>query len=291
MAKLSIDKNLNPGDVVDFEMDINIFGESLSQQFNFTTPKAPPLISKVKNINTKIENRDRYVTGNNKNFGFSKYKRKPDISDNRYELLVILNADKVPGDLAADDDVLINCSEAGLNNVPAIVLGRNNKRKNYLYLSVSKNNLPSSNLDLSTTGTITEIKKKIKIRDVTVTLPEKFIDSLISEKPTTPPKNGNVEDIVIFAYKQFNGPNKSSIKYKLMINDNEINSKRPPQRSDIVEYRGKRSYTKNFTLNDNSGQRIICYVAIARYIYNGENWNGEWLQTDRSDNVIWGKAG
>lgn len=290
MATLSIDKNLSPGDKIDFELEINIFGETLSQQFSFVTPEAPPLISKVKGINVKVENKDNYFTGNNKSFAFSKYKKLENISESRYKLLIILNANKVPGDLAPDDDVLLTCAEAGFNNVPAVVLGTNNKKKNYVYLSVNKNNQPSSNIDNNTSGTIVEIKKKIKKREVTVSLPERLLNTLISEKPKSTPEKGNIEDIVIYAYKQFDGANTSSIKYKLMTNGNDVNLQTPPSKSVANDYRDKKSFKKMFTLNDKDGQKIICYVSIARYTYNGTEWVGEWLQTDKLDKTIWGKA-
>lgn len=290
MATVSIDKDLSPGEKVRFRIELTIFGEEVDSDFKFIVPNAPPLLSKVKGITTKVKNYLEYLTGNNKNYNFSKYKKKENISENRYKLLVVLNSNKVPGDLAPEDDVLINCTEAGFTNVPAVVLPNESSKPNYLYLSVSKTNQPSAAIDTSTTGTVTEIKKKIKKRKITVTIPKSLLKSLVSEKPTTPPQRGNVQDIIVYAYKQFDGPNKSSIKYKLMSNDEEVGLKNPPQRSSVIEYVGKESYSKTFTLNDEKGSKIICYVAVARYVYNGSEWNGEWLQVNRSGDVIWGKA-
>lgn len=290
MSTISIDKDLAAGEGVAFRLEVTLFGETVEDTFDLIVPNAPHLVSRLKGIKATSENKDEYRTGANKSYGFNKYKKKEDISTNRYKLLVVLNANKVPGDLAPEDEVLINCAEAGFTNVPAIVLPSNSRRKNYLYLSVNKSNTPSSNLDTNTTGNITEIKKKIKKRKVTVTVPKEFMKSLVSEKPTTPPQKGNVEDIIIFAYKQFDGPNKSSIKYKLMVNDSQVNLKTPPTRSTILEYREKSSYSKLFNLNDENGSKILCYIAIARYTYDGDDWKGEWLQTNSSDEVIWGKA-
>ncbi len=291
VAPITVDKNLDPGTIVTFRLDITIFGEAVDGEFDLPVPNAPILISKLKGINAKIENKDEYRTGNNKSYGFNKFKKFNELlSPNRYKFLVVLNSNKVPGDLAPEDDVVITCAEAGFSSTPAIVLSAANKRKNYLYLSISTSNQPSQNLDNSTVGTVTEIKKRIKKRKITVEVPQEFMRSLVSEKTPGPPTKGNVEDIIVFAYKQFDGENKSSIKFKSMANDEIINLKNPPERSSVIDYREKRSYSKLFTLNDENGSKIICYVAVARYTYTGSEWKGEWLQVNESGNVIWGRA-
>ena len=291
MANLSIDRNLDPGQNIEFQLALTLFGEEVYDVLSLTVPNAPTLVNKLKNIEMRVSNRDKYIFGNNKRFSFVKYKKFGDVSPSRYKFLMVLASDKNVGDLAPDDEVVINCPDAGFVNVQGIILADSNKRKKFVYASINKNIQPLTNQDLNTSGTVQEYRKKIKIRDITVSVPQDFLKTLVSEKPTTPPKKGNVEDIIIFAYKQFNGPNKSSIKYKLMINDSEINLKNPPIRTQVLQYRGQRSYKKSFTLNSENGERVLCYIAIARYTYDGEEWKGEWLQTNDSDEVIWGRAG
>jgi hypothetical protein len=291
MSNISLDKNLIPGQKVEVLLRMTIFGEEVEDTLNIETPQAPPLVNKLKGIKLKVENRDKYVVGNNKTFNFNKFKKIENISNTRYKFLMVLTNSKGAGDLAADDDIIINCAEAGFTDVQGVVLPGNSKKKNYVYASISKNNLPSKDLDTNTSGTIQEYKKKIKIRDITVELPESLTKSLVSEKPTTPPQKGNVQDIVIFAYKQFSGSNKSSIKYKLMnSSEQEINLKNPPARVDIVEFVGKKSNKKSFTINDEKGEKVLCYIAIARYVSDGNGWKGEWLQTNESGEVIFGRA-
>ena len=203
----------------------------------------------------------------------------------------MLTANKVPGSLSAGDDIIINCSEAGLNNVTGVVLPGDSKKKNYLFVSINKTNQPSSNKDLSTSGTVQEYNKRIRNRKVTVELPEGFNKRLVSEVSAPAPKKGNVEDIVIFAYKQFNGRNKASIKYNLMNSgEDDIDLKVPPARSKVLDFIRKVSNSKTFTINDEKGQKLLFYIAIARYTYSGEGWKGEWLQVDDSKNVIWGRV-
>jgi hypothetical protein len=292
MSNISLDKNLVPGQEVEILLRMTIFGEEVEDTIKIPVPQAPPLVNKLKDIKLKIENRDKYVVGNNKTFNFNKFKKfTTELSKTRYKFLMVLTNPKAVGDLAADDDIIINCAEAGFTNVQGVVLPGNSKKKNYVYASISKNNLPLKNLDTNTSGTIQEYKKKIKIRDVTVELPDSLIKSLVSEKPTPSPQKGNVQDIVIFIFKQFSGPNKSSIKYKIMDGDEKvIDLKNPPPRSDVVEFIGKKSHKKSFILNDEKGEKILCYIAIARYINNGTGWSGEWLQTNESNNVIFGRA-
>ena len=290
MSKISLDKDLTPGEKVEFDLELTIFGETLSRQISFLVTNAPPLANKQSDkLKLTVENKDEYSTGNNKSYGFNKFKKfTTNISPTRYKFLVILNSDKIPGDLSPEDDVLITCAEAGFTNVPAVVLPSENKRKNYLYLSISTANQPSKTSDTSTVGTVTEVKKRIKKRKITVNA-ICFRNTLVSK--SVPLKKGSVEDIIVFAYKQFEGENKASIKYKLMGDDSEINLKTPPVRSKVAEDRGKYTKTKMFKLNDENGSKILCFVAIARYTYDGDNWKGEWLQTNEENNVIWGRAG
>lgn len=291
MSSISIDKDLSAGDEVKFRVEVTLFGETVEDIFDLGVPNAPHLVSKLKNIKMTVENKDEYRTGTNKNYGFNQFKKFNQLlSPNRYKFLVVLNANKVPGDLSPEDDVVITCAEAGFTSVPAVVLGEANKRKNYLYLSINTLYQPSKNLDTNTTGTVTEIKKKIKKRKVTVEVPEEFLKSLVTKQTPNAPRKGDVEDIIIFAYKQFDGENKSSIKYKLMSNDEIIDFKTPPERSSVSQYRGVRSASKLFTLNDQNGSKIICYITVARYTYTGSQWVGEWLQVNSSGNVIWGRA-
>lgn len=294
MSNISIDKNLNPGSEEDFELELTLFGETISRVFGLKVPNAPLLASKQsEKIKLTVENKDEYKTvdnNNNKEYTFNKFKKFTiNISPTRYKFLVILNANKVPGDLAAEDDVVITCAAAGFNQVPAVVLPSDSGRSNYLYLSISTSNQPSKNQDNSTVGTVKEIKKRIKRRKITIDA-SVFKNTLVSEV-STPPKKGSVEDIIVFAYKQFDGENKASIKYKLMSDDSEINLKTPPQRSSVVQYRGQYTTSKLFQLNDQNGNKILCFVAIARYIYDGEKWKGDWLQTNEQGDVIWGRAG
>lgn len=293
MSRVSLNRDLEPRDKVTFRLEITLFGQEVDDTFDMVVPRAAPLMSTEKNIRMKAEDREKYIpqTGPGKNYNFSKYRISDNnIGNNKYRLLTVLNNEKKAGELEVGDEVLITC--ANLSQVPAVVVKGASTRKNYVYLAVSKSQTisPSSNLSGNANGTFVEVKKKNKTRKITVSLNSSILKDLMAKKLPNSLSKGNVEDILIFAYKQFNGVNKSSIKYKLMNNDAIVNLKTPPQHSSVVEWRRKTTAEKEFTINDENGNKVLCYVAIARYIYDGTKWNGEWLQTDKDGEVIWGQA-
>lgn len=293
MSRVSLNKDLEPKDKVTFRLEVTLFGEEVDDMFDMVVPRAAVLMSTQKNIRMKAEDREKYIpqTGPGKNYNFSKYRiSNNNIGSNKYRLLTVLNNEKKAGELEVGDEVLVTC--ANLTQVPAVVVAGASKRKKYVYLAISKSQTisPSSNTAGNANGTFAEVKKIKKIRKITIELNKSVLDDLMAKKVGNSLSKGNVEDILIFAYKQFNGVNKSSIKYKLMNNDAIINLKNPPQHSAVVEWRRKTTAEKDFTINDEEGNKVLCYVAIARYIYDGTKWNGEWLQTDKDGDVIWGQA-
>jgi hypothetical protein len=291
MSNISLDRNLVPGQEVEILIRMTIFGEEVEDTVKILPPPAPPLVSKLKGIKMKVAIKDRLIGGDNRVFNCNAYKKKGALSENRYLLFVRLNSNKKKGELQPDDKVIINFPGAGLNSVQGVRVKQNKEGKSGAHFSVNNSFSPSPNSSTIISGTVQELERKIKQRDITVELPDSLLKTLVSEKPTSPPKKGNVEDIVVFAYKQFNGPNKASIKYRIMDGDEkQIDLKNPPPRSDVVQFIGKKSKTKSFILNDEKGEKVLCYIAIARYVYNGENWIGEWLQVNDSGNVIFGRA-
>ena len=296
MANLSIPEKLNPGDTINLGLSVVLFGESLSWEFsNIKIPKSPPLMSKVDGIKLIVEDKDTSITSGNKSFNFTKFSVMSNISQNRYRLLLFLQNNKNIGELNPRDNVLItiptNTSHT-LHNAEGEVLNIKTGKKNYVNISLPISKKPNGTAPNGSqiAGAVTEVKKKIQVRSITISYPKAVLDQMVSEISGKSPKSGDIEDIPVFAYKQFNGENKASIKYKLMIDDSEINLKKPPQRSDVFADRGKLSRKKDFTINDDKGNKVLCYVAIARYTYDGDKWEGEWLQVNKEKEVIWGRA-
>ena len=291
MSSISIDKPLSPGQKATFVVDMAFYGYSKKMEFTIEAPNAAPLLSRVDNI--VLESKEGPPKDKTKgNYGFSRYEVKSNITNTTfYRLLIKLNNAKVANQLQPGDKINFISSDpklAALNNKNYEIIKDSNSNKNYVMLKVNRSDRPTQNI-ANASGSLQEITGTIKTRRYTVTIPNKVFNGLISERiPGKAAKEGMVEDIPIYAFKRFKDTNKASIKRQLMINENEINEKIPPDRSDVLDFRSKKSYSNLFDLGEKN--KFIFYVAIARYIYDGEKWTKQWVQTDSSDNVIWGKA-
>jgi hypothetical protein len=289
MSSLSIDKNLDPNKKITFRVEMSFFGYGKNMEFDFDTPNAAPLLSRIENITLKNEKgADREKTKGN--YGFSKYSKGGDIGGGFYKLKILLNSAKQANQLEPGETINFVSSDsklAQLNNKNFQIIKDTNKDARYVYLRVS-NSFQPTQANGSASGSLQEITGSIKTRKYTVSIPKEVLDGLVTELLPGPKKGGMMEDIPIFAYKRFKGNNSAGVKRKLMVNDNEVNDKNPPDRDTVIKYRGQKSYSTNFDINDK--ENFIFYVAIARYIYNGETWKKEWVQTNSSDEAIWGKA-
>lgn len=291
MSSISIDKPLAPGQKANFTIDMTFYGYSKTMEFTIEVPNAAPLLSRVDNI--VLENKAGPPKEKTKgNYGFSRYEVKSNISNTTfYRLLIKLNNSKIANQLQPGDKINFISSDpklAALNNKNYEIIKDSNSNPRYVMLKVDRSDRPTQNL-ANASGSLQEITGTIKTRRYTITIPNKVFNGLISERiPGKAAKEGMVEDITIYAFKRFKDTNKASIKRKLMTTGSEINEKTPPDRSDVLDFRGKKSYSRLFDLDEEN--KFIFYVAIARYIYDGEKWTKQWVQTDSSDRVIWGKA-
>lgn len=292
MSSISIDKNLSPGEKITFVIDMSFFGYGKKMEFEIEVPNAAPLLSRLNTISLKSEkgpDKDKAK----KNFNFSKYAKAGSIGRNNYRLKIYLNSVKQANDLVPGEEVILTSSApqlAELTGRTFKVIKSNIKKEadNYVHLRVSNNRQPTVNA-ASVSGTVAEVTATIPTKRYTVSLPENVFKGLIAERiPGRAAAEGMVEDIPVYAFKRFEGNNNASIKRKLMNNGDEINEKVPPNRSDVLDFRGKKSYSRLFDINKE--KKFIFYVAIARYIYDGKEWTKQWVQTDSSDKVIWGRA-
>lgn len=292
MSSLSIDKNLEPNKEVTIRIDMSFFGYGKTMEFTFTTPNAAPLLNRIDTIKLKNEKGpDKEKTKGN--YGFSKFAKGANIDSNFYKLKLYLNSVKQANQLSPGEEINFTSSDAklaALNNKNFKIIKDNNSDPRYVYLRVNKTYQPTVTQGAAN-GSLQEITGTVKTRKYTVTLPPEVIKGLVSEKLKNL-DDGMIQDIPIFAYKRFKGNNSVSGKKKLMFNDSEINDKIPPDRTDnlVKEYVGKKSYSQTFTINDQ--EKFIFYVAIARYTYNKakNEWKKEWVQTNSSDEALWGKA-
>ena len=291
MSSISGDKRLAPGQDATIIISMSFFGFSKDMEFKFKVPNAAPLLSRVDNItlDTKPGTPKEKTKGN---YPFSRYEKGGAAGNGFYKLKIRLNKQKDANELIPGEKVNLSSSSpalAALHNKNYEVIPDSNKNKNYVYLRVPNADQPTSNSG-AVTGSLQEITGVVKTRRYTVTIPNKVFNGLISERiPGKQAKEGMIEDIPIYAYKRFRSTNTASVKRKLMNNTDEINEKQPPDRNVVAnDFRGKKSYSRDFILNGED--KFIFYVAIARYIYDGEQWTKQWVQTDSSDRAIWGKA-
>lgn len=289
MSSLSIDKNLDPNKNITFRVEMTFFGYQETMEFNLQTPNAAPLLSKIENIVLKNEQGPEKEKTKG-NYGFSKYAKGSNVGKDFYKLKILLNNTKQANQLEPGETINFISSDpklSQLNNRNFQVIQDTNKDTKYVYLRVNNSYQPTQ-ASGNASGSLQEITGSVKTRKYTVSLPKEVMDGLIAEKLPGTVKKGMIEDIPIFAYKRFKGNNSAGVKRKLMVNDADINDKVPPDRDDVIQYRGKKSFQINFPINDK--ENFIFYVAIARYIYNGEVWKKEWVQTNASDEALWGKA-
>lgn len=291
MSRISIDKPLTPGENATFVIDMSFFGYSKEVEFKIKVPRAAPRLNKVNNILvTNRRGADRERTKGD--YGFSRYVRGENIRGPFYILKVRLNNLKDANQLSPGD--LINLSStdpklAALNTKNYEVLDNNNKNKRYVNLRVNIADQPTPTSASVSGSSLQEITGIFRTRRYTVSLPPKVFRGLISERiPGKGLQKGMVEDIPIYAFKRFKGQAVASVPRKLMNSGANINEKVPPDRNQVTAFIGKRSYFRDFIVDNE--EKFIFYVSIARYIYDGEKWNKQWVQTNASKNAVWGKA-
>ena len=293
MSGISIDKNLVPGEKISFRVKMDNAGYTKVVEFDLRVPKAIPLLNKVNNI-TFIKEQGKPIEKTKGNYAFTKYAKGVNIDNTYYKLKILLNSAKQANQLKPGEEVNLSSSDAKLaqlNNRNFKVLSDTNKDPRYVYLRVNKNYQPTIAIGSVTGSSLQEITGMIPTTKFTIALPKNIFKNLVTEVdivPGKPFKEGMIEDIPVFAYKRFTGNNSSEVKRKLLGSNTNISDKTPPNRNDVLIYRGKESYSEVF--ENNEEEKFIFYISVARYTYNGTDWEKEWLQQTKSGDAIWGRA-
>lgn len=290
MSTINIDKNITPNDEIIFQVSMDFYGYGETREFSFIAPAACPQVNKLNNIylNTKQLNDVKVPS---KPYSFSKYIKSTKVDKNNYRLKIYMDNLKNANELQPGEKVRLVSSSAKLaqltNKDYIVIKPDNNSNPRYVHLKVSNSDQPTD-VSGNANGTLTEGAVTVKQKRIRVTPPESIFKGLVKKVLPGSPKKGDVDDIIIYAYKQFEGKNSAAIKKKLMVSDQEINEKVPPAKNVVSDYRKNPSYSKDFKLEQNN--TILCYISIARYTYNGSSWEGEWLQTNQLGQAIWGRA-
>lgn len=297
MNNINIDKNISPGDSITFRVTMEFYGFAETAEFDFIAPKACPQLNKLNNVFfEKGKPRDTKI--NNGTFNFTKYKKLEDIGGilgDSYRIKVYMENQKSANELNPGEIVILRSTNAKLTNLKnrecqVIKSNTNNDNPKIVHLKVKKiyQPNPASGVQEVTNSQLEEKNKTVKEQRIKITPPDVVFNGLVKKTSAQEVKKGDVEDIIIYAYKQFEGKNSANAKRKLMINDADVNENRPPERETVLIHRKGKSYARDFKLEDK--KNILCYISIARYVYNGEKWVGDWVQQNKLGQAIWARA-
>lgn len=146
-----------------------------------------------------------------------------------------------------------------------------------------------------------------------ISMAQSIVDTLIKKISVDNNKNtrqGSVQDIIVYAYEQYDGSRNSKVKRKYLTNgttanpdsDGDPNVTNDPNElsyEDIKKYNllnnGEQKSNFEVKFNPRKGKKVIIYATIIRYAYASDlkgssQWVGEWLQTNQDDQPIWARA-
>lgn len=300
MSKLIIPR-LQPKDKIKFVLTGELFGESpTSSIFEINVPPACPLISKTQILLTKEPADPTYTTNSSQQFYFAGFKKVTNHRTGFYTLRVRLVTTKNRGSLKKGDTARVITSSGLLTNLNAneytiLASGLSATQNSYVVdLEIPNAHTLGANSGTvnSSTDYIREVTVKTERKSFQISIPkEEVFDQLVNVKKVFLGITLNgVVDIPIYAYKQFDKENSSSLPKKILYNNIDIDEKTPPQYTDtlVTEYLSGPSYKK--ILRSDEKPNFLFYVAIARYTNTKGAWFGEWLQKNKEGRAIWGKA-
>lgn len=296
MSKLVI-PGLKSEENVKFYLTGEFYGENPSSvAFNINVPKACPLIYKT-NIGLKVRNlTDEYVTNDATVFSFTSYSKLTISKKNAYKIRFRVNKSKERGTLKVGDTVLVNSSGplASLNGkVFKIIASVPSSNNDAFVVDIEvDSSISITQARGSVTGSFTENYALRKFKEFEITLSTSIFNNLINiRNPIKGTLISQVIDVPIYAYKNFEGEN-STKEPRLLLFDNKIviNENTPPifNNNFVNAYLAGNSYKNR--LRSDQKRNFLFYVAIARYRYANNQWRGRWLQVNKEDKAIWGKA-
>jgi hypothetical protein len=306
MTKLTIN-TLWPNNNLRFAIEGEAYEEvAVSQSFQIKVPPACPLMSKEEIELTVGRPFDEYG-GVGGEFKFSKFSKQPHNRVGYYKLRILLKDAKDRKDLKKGDKVRIFSSSSLLDNLKGTEIGREytilqsglSQTGKTWVLDIEVPNFRALGADSGSVDPensfVREVQPKRILSSFTVKISkDKVFDNLINVKsPVTGTPVKAVRDIPIYAFKNYDKENTAKIPKYLMLNGNKnltiVDEKTPPAYStNLLQYANGPSFTNNFYID--SKPNFLFYVAIARYYLRDGKWRGEWLQINKSEKVIWGRA-
>lgn len=292
---------LTPNSTTRLQLQGEVFGEyGISPSFEVKSPPAVPLIS-YQTIGLKVEpGPPQYGANGSAQFKFSKFTKLEATRTGFYRLRLLVRDALGRGDLKKKEIARLVSNSSDLSSLNGRDFNILDSRvsltgKTWVVdLEVSNNYQPgvtTGNVDQNNSY-VREVTVRRERSNFTVTIPkDNVFNNLINfKKPSTGVADIAVRDIPIYAYKNWYKEDTSKLPKLSMYDDQEINEKTPPTYSSGIRdaFLAGNSYTKSaFT---DKKPNFVFYVAIARYYLRNGQWTGEWLQINKSNKAIWGKA-
>lgn len=304
---LILEKDLSPDKIVKFVINVSLGDiEVDSRIFNLPVPTAAPLMSRIgKDFTYKILVEEGEKVTNSKSWKIERY-QKIKIGSS-FCIKLRLQEDNNYQDLNKKDKPKVTFNTSGS---PISVLNN----RNGTFVEKTKNNAGDVFVTFQITqdrwnaiSTARDVGQSVNPDTHRIILESTSIAKKTSFRITTSKNNignkliriGNVHDILVFSYRQYNGELNSKVKRKYLgvdgvVQNDEVDNSKTLSYSKAKDlYLNNDKQILNFTkrYDPKDGKKFIVYATIVRYIRKSDgSWDGEWLQVNNNDEPIWARA-
>ena len=306
MVKLSISgdskSSFQPGDIVKFRVQSDMFGTNVSPLIEFRVPNIPPSINKA---NVEYTKNDFFKTVEGVQYsyvGVPKYRVDSTKNKNLRRLTIQLPTAFSVTDLKSvikgtkvKLDIGSHISVAGilvLDNVEITVDTKSGTNKTLSFL-INKSNY---NITITSGWTTTTIPSN----DLVIYKEYSSADKIAMTRYTVSVKNdynkylsynSYVHDFIVTYYEK-----PDTVGTTLVSSTYPFEPKNPPPHQYMLDnflFKGKPVSNKSLEFKKTSAlDGIKFFVAVARYIYNEQNsaWEGYWIHINENKEVVVGPA-
>jgi hypothetical protein len=305
---LILEKELSPDKIVKFVINVSLGDiEVDSRVFNLPVPTAAPLMSRIgKDFTYKILVEEGEKVTNSKSWKIERY-QKVKIGSS-FCIKLRLQEDNNYQDLNKKDKPKVTFNTSGSTFLSVL----NNQERTFV--EKTKNNAGDVFVTFQITqsqwnsiSTAKDVGQSVNPDTHRITLQSTSIAKKTSFRITTIKYNignkliriGNVHDILVFSYRQYNGELNSKVKRKYLGADGVVQNDEVDNSKTLSYSKAKDLYLNNdkqilnFTkrYDPKDGKKFIVYASIVRYIRKSDgSWGGEWLQVNNNDEPIWARA-
>ncbi len=305
---LILEKDLSPDKIVKFVINVSLGDiEVDSRVFNLPVPTAAPLMSRIgKDFTYKILVEEGEKVTNSKSWKIERY-QKVKIGSS-FCIKLRLQEDDNYQDLNKKDKPKVTFNTSGSTFLSVL----NNQERTFV--EKTKNNAGEVFVTFQITqsqwnsiSTAKDVGQSVNPDTHRITLQSTSIAKKTSFRITISKDNignkliriGNVHDILVFSYRQYNGELNSKVKRKYLgvdgvVQNDEVDNSKTLSYSKAKDlYLNNDKQILNFTkkYDPKDGKKFIVYASIVRYIRKSDgSWDGEWLQVNNNDEPIWARA-